>query len=167
MDLQNYIRDIQNFPKEGITFKDITPLLQSPEAFTYTIESMAKNLTDADVIVWLDARGFIFASAIAYALEKPLVIVRKTGKLPHTAHTEKYDLEYGSASFDLHIDSIEEGQKVAIIDDVLATGGTAKAAWNLVKKSGWILHSYNFLMELSFLDGRKNLTSKINSLITY
>ena len=168
MELKKYIRDIENFPQQWVVFKDITPLLASPEAFSYVIENMAKNLLDVDVIVGLDARGFIFASALSYALEKPLILVRKTSKLPYTTITEKYSLEYGEASFDMHIDSIVPWQKVAIVDDVLATWGTIGAAIKLVEKLGGKVDSLNFLIELSFLEGRKNTSSHpINSLINY
>lgn len=168
MELKNYIRDVVDFPQKWVIFKDITPLLASPEAFSFVIEDMAKNLVDIDVIVGLDARGFIFASALSYALEKPLVLIRKTSKLPHETITEKYSLEYGEASFDIHKDSIKLWQKVAIVDDVLATWGTMWAAIKLVERLGGKVDSLNFLMELSFLDGKKNISSySINSLIQY
>lgn len=168
MNLKDYIRDVPDFPKKGVIFKDITPLLSSNEAFSYTIDTLAKNLKDADVIVWLDARGFILASPIAYKLNKPLVIVRKTGKLPYKTLNKSYSLEYGEASLDIHIDSIKPWQKVALVDDVLATGGTMLSALELTRELWWEIHSCNFLMTLSFLPWEKALADyTCHSLITY
>ncbi|NDK08741.1 adenine phosphoribosyltransferase [Candidatus Gracilibacteria bacterium] len=168
MNLEQYIRDIVDFPKEGIVFKDITTLLINPEAFCYTIDKFAEKLGDVDKIVGLDARGFIFASAVAYKLKKPLVIVRKTGKLPHDTITESYSLEYGKNSMDIHIDSINKGDKIAIVDDLLATGGTVQASINLVEKLGGVIDSLNFVIELDFLEANKKLSKyNINSLVHY
>lgn len=168
MNLEQYIRDIVDFPKEWIVFKDITTLLINPEAFCYTIDKFAEKLWDVDKIVWLDARGFIFASAVAYKLKKPLVIVRKTWKLPHDTITESYSLEYWKNSMDIHIDSINKWDKIAIVDDLLATGWTVQASINLVEKLGWVIDSLNFVIELDFLEANKKLSKyNINSLVHY
>lgn len=168
MELKNYIRDVENFPIEWIVFKDITPLLQNPVAFNETIDRFSKLISDSDVIVWLDARGFLFAWALAYKLNKPLVIVRKSWKLPYKTISIDYELEYWKNTFDLHIDSIKSWQKVAIIDDLLATWWTALAACQLVEKLWWIVDSVNFVVDLTFLDWKKKLKNyKINSILEY
>ncbi|MDD3144906.1 MAG: adenine phosphoribosyltransferase [Candidatus Gracilibacteria bacterium] len=168
MDFKKYIREVKDFPKEGIDFKDITTLLQEPKVFSKVIDKISKNISDADVIIGLDARGFLFAGALAYKLGKPLVIVRKKGKLPYETISVDYELEYGKNTFDLNIDAVEKGQKVAIIDDLLATGGTALAACQLVEKLGGEIHSLNFLIDLTFIDRKDILKGyKINSLCEY
>lgn len=168
MDISSYIRDIPNYPKEGIVFKDITPLLQNSEALSYVVEKMAEGLEDIDVIVGLDARGFIFAGAIAYLLKKPLVIIRKTWKLPYKTNTVQYELEYGNASFDIHIDAIKPWQKVAIIDDLLATGWTVDAACKLVKGLEGKVWALRFVINLSFLPWYQKLSEyNIQSILTY
>lgn len=168
MDLKKYIRDVENFPIEWIIFKDISPILENPEAFWYAVEELSKNCENIDKIVWLDARGFIFWAALAYKLKKPFVMVRKTWKLPYKTISQSYELEYGKASFDIHIDSILPWDKVVIIDDLLATGWTAKASIQLIEKLGWIVKSLNFIINLKFLNWEKNLEwYKINSLIEY
>lgn len=134
IDIKQYIRDVPNFPKPGITFKDIAPLLQNPKALHHTIHQLSTKVKDADVIVGLDARGFIFGAAVAHYLGKSFVMVRKRGKLPGKTIEEGYDLEYGSSTQAIQQDSIQTGQRVAIIDDVLATGGTAAAACKLIQK---------------------------------
>lgn len=168
MNLNNHIRDIPDFPKAWILFKDITPLLENPEAFSETIDRLALLVKDSDKLVWLDARWFIFASAVAYKLKKPLVLIRKAWKLPYKTIDVNYDLEYGSDSFSMHIDSINPWEKVAIIDDLLATGWTAKAAIDLIEKSGWIIENLNFviiLKELNWIEKFK--WYKVNSLVNY
>lgn len=168
MELKNYIRDVENFPIEWIIFKDITPLLQNPDAFNETIERFSKLILDVDVIIWLDARWFLFAWALAYKLNKPLVIVRKTWKLPYETISVNYELEYWKNTFDLHIDAIKSWQKVAIIDDLLATWWTAYAACQLVEKLGWIVDSVNFVVDLTFLNWKGKLKNyKINSILEY
>ena len=167
MNLDACIRDIPDFPRPGILFKDITPLLQDPEAFQLAIDTMATNLEWVDVIVWLDARWFLFASALAYKLKKPLVIVRKSWKLPFKKIGIDYGLEYGKSSFELNIDAFESGKQVAIIDDLLATGGSAQAAISLVKQLWWEVHSCHFVIELEWLWGREKLDWEIFSLLKY
>lgn len=157
--VEDYIRIVPDFPKPGISFKDITPLLETPEAFRNTIDLFAEKIKDMpiDKIVAIDSRGFIFGAALAYKLNKGLVLVRKKGKLPHGTIEESYDLEYGSATLEIHQDSIEKGENVIIIDDVLATGGTIKATVNLVKKIGGKVQTVLFLIELGFLNGKEKL----------
>ncbi len=168
MQLQDYIRDIPDFPKPGIMFKDITTLLAHPEAFAASVDMLAELVKDADKIVWLDARWFIFASAVAYKLRKPLVLIRKKWKLPYKTIDISYDLEYGSDSFSMHTDSIASGEKIAIVDDLLATGWTAKAAIDLIEKSGWIIDSLNFVIILDELNWISKLEGhKVNSLVSY
>jgi adenine phosphoribosyltransferase len=160
IDLKQYIRDIPDFPKEGIIFHDITPLLQNAKVFETTIETMADLLsgTEIDYLVGIESRGFIFASALALRLRTGLVIVRKPGKLPYVTINASYDLEYGSDSLEVHRDAIHHNSKVVLIDDLLATGGTAKAAGDLVEKLGGEIVGYCFLVELTELEGEKRLS---------
>lgn len=168
MDFKQYIREVKDFPKEGIDFKDITTLMQDPKVFKEVINVLAQFVKDADVIVWLDARWFLFAWALAYKLEKPLVIVRKKWKLPYKTISVDYELEYWKNTFDLHIDAIKPNQKVAIIDDLLATGGTALAACQLVEQLWWVIQSLNFIIDLTFLDWKHKLKwYNINSICEY
>jgi len=169
-DLQTIIREIPDFPKAGILFYDITTLLQDGEAFQQTVNQMAASWADKqiDVVVGIEARGFIFASALAYKLGAGLVIVRKPGKLPYKTKTVTYALEYGTDSLQIHEDAIAKGQRVLIVDDVLATGGTVKAVTELVGQFDATIAGMAFLSELSFLHGREKLQGiEITSLITY
>jgi adenine phosphoribosyltransferase len=158
-DLRKYIRDIPNFPKEGIIFHDITTLLQNAKAFGQAIDMMAETLTGKGVeyLIGIEARGFIFASALAYKLRTGLVIVRKLGKLPFEKINASYDLEYGKDIMEVHRDAISGGSKVVLVDDLLATGGTAAAVGNLVNKLGGEIVGYSFLVELTELKGRERL----------
>jgi adenine phosphoribosyltransferase len=158
-DLKQKIRDVPDFPKEGILFKDITPLLADGEAFKHTIDAIAEQWAhkQIDVIVGIEARGFIFASALAYKLGIGVVIVRKPGKLPYKTHAVTYELEYGRDSLEIHQDAIKPGQNILIIDDVLATGGTVKAVAELLQKFDATLTGIAFLAELAFLNGREKL----------
>lgn len=168
MNLNDYIKDIVDFPKKGIVFKDISPLLASSEAFNACIDLLAENIWDAEVIVWLDARGFIFGWALAYKLQKPFVAVRKAWKLPDETISIQYDLEYGSNTFEIHKNAISKWQKVVVIDDLLATWWTAQAACELIEKLWWEILSVEFVIELAFLQGRKNLSKyRVNSLLKY
>ena len=157
--IENTVRDIKDFPKEGIVFKDITPVLACPQTFKATVEKMCAPYKDVkiDKIVALDARGFIFGSAMAYELGAGITPVRKAGKLPYETESYSYDLEYGSATLEIHTDAIEAGEYVLIIDDLLATGGTAEAAIELVERQGANIVSVDFFMELGFLNGREKL----------
>jgi adenine phosphoribosyltransferase len=170
MDLTTYIRDIPDFPKPGILFKDITPLLAEPSAFQRAVDLMADHYRsdNIDAIGAAEARGFLFAAPLALRLRKPLVPLRKPGKLPHRTHALRYDLEYGTAELHMHIDAISAGARVLLIDDVLATGGTMRAACDLIEKAGGSVASCAFLIELSFLAGRDKLKPfEVFSLIRY
>ncbi|WP_461204548.1 adenine phosphoribosyltransferase [Clostridium sp. DL1XJH146] len=170
MNLKEKIRVIEGFPKEGISFKDITTLLQDGEAFKYAVDLMVDNLKDKkiDVIVGPEARGFLFGTPIAYSLGIGFVPVRKKGKLPSETIGVDYDLEYGNDTLEIHSDSIKPGQRVAIVDDLLATGGTINSAAKLIEKCGGEVVSINFLIELTELNGRDKLANyDINSLIEY
>ncbi|QTA37424.1 adenine phosphoribosyltransferase [Thermosipho ferrireducens] len=170
MDLKKFIRDIPDFPEKGIIFRDITPLLKDKNAFQYAINEMTTALKsiDFDVIAAPEARGFIFGGALAYNLGKSFVPIRKPGKLPYKTLSEKYQLEYGTAELEIHEDAINEGEKVLIFDDVLATGGTAKTLKSLIEKTGGIVAGMAFLIELTYLNPRKLLKDeKVISLITY
>lgn len=158
-DLKKYVRDIPGFPKEGINFHDITPLLQNPKAFSFAVDTMAETVSDKNIqyIVGVEARGFIFGSALAYKLDAGLVIVRKLGKLPSETINASYDLEYGEDVLELHKDSISHGENVLLVDDLLATGGTASAVGELVNKLGGNIVGYLFLIELTSLNGREKL----------
>jgi adenine phosphoribosyltransferase len=158
--LKSVIRDIPDFPKEGIIFKDITPLLSNSNSFKKTIDVMKDRYKDKkiDQVVGVEARGFIFASALAYALGCGVVMVRKPGKLPYKTFQKTYSLEYGEDCVEIHQDAFEKGQNVIIIDDVLATGGTLAACIELVNKNFEVdLVEVCFLIELDFLKGRENL----------
>lgn len=158
-DLKSFIRDIPGFPKEGIVFHDITPLLQNARAFETAVDKMANILDghEIDYLVGIEARGFIFASALTLKLGTGLVIARKPGKLPYVTINASYDLEYGTDSLEVHSDAIHDGSKVVLIDDLLATGGTAAAAGNLVEQLGGVVLGYCFLVELTELGGDKKL----------
>ncbi len=169
-ELKKHIRDIPNFPKEGIIFRDITPLLQDAEAFRKAVDAMTGPIRDKQVeyIVGIEARGFIFASALAYKLETGLVIVRKPGKLPYEKLNTSYELEYGSSALEIHKDAISGGHKILIVDDLLATGGTATAIGDLVRRLGGEILGYSFLVELTDLGGREELKPyNVWSLIKY
>lgn len=170
MQLENYIRDIPDFPQPGIIFKDITPLLAAPEAFRETVGRMAESLRgrSLDAVVVVDARGFLFGAAIAYELGLPIVPVRKPGKLPYDTVSVTYTLEYGEDTIEMHTDGVAAGQRVAVVDDVLATGGTLAAACQLVEKAGAAVDVLSLVVELSFLEGREKLQGyEISSVLTY
>lgn len=168
--LYEAVRDVPDFPKPGILFKDITPILASGELFALAIDLFAAACTGKNIhkIVGIDARGFMFGAATAYKLGLGFVPVRKKGKLPYKTESAAYQLEYGEAVVEMHIDAIEPGERVVLIDDLLATGGTAAAAAKLINKVGGELVEAQFLIELEFLDGRKNLDSlPIQSFLKY
>ena len=170
MSLKKYIRDIQGFPKEGILFKDITPLLIDPIARNKTLEILVSSLKDKkiDKVIGVESRGFFFGILLAQKLNAGFVPVRKPKKLPFETISASYELEYGTDTLEMHIDAIQKGDKVLIHDDVLATGGTAKAVCELVEQLGGEIVQMNFLMELSFLNGREKLGNKdIFAAITY
>ena len=170
MDLKSKIRVIENFPKEGISFKDITTLLQDGEALKYSIDKMAESLREknVDIVVGPEARGFIFGVPVAYALGAGFVPVRKPGKLPAETIETSYSLEYGSDTLAIHKDSIKPGQRVAIVDDLLATGGTLSSVVKLVEELGGEVVSINFAIELTGLEGREKFKNyNVESLIKY
>src|SRR6266702_3083356 len=169
-DIQSAIRNIPDFPKPGIQFKDITPLLADARLFAATIDLMTENLKPGmvDAVVGIDARGFIFAAAAAIKLEAGFVPIRKKGKLPFQTHEQEYELEYGTATVACHVDALKPGSRVLLIDDLLATGGTAAAAAALVQRLGAQILEISFLIELSFLAGREKLKNyPVRSLVVY
>ena len=170
MNLQDYIRDIPDFPKEGILFKDITPLLADPAALRETIRQLADQFKDAGAtkILGAEARGFIFGAALACEMEIGFIPVRKLGKLPHKILTATYDLEYGTDTLCIHEDALKPHEKVLIIDDVLATGGTIGGILQLVNQVGAEVTGIGFLMELSFLNGREKMRGyQVESLVSF
>ena len=169
-DLAAMVRDVPDFPKPGILFKDITPLLQDAEAFRQAIDRMAEAWAGKkiDVVLGIEARGFLFASALAYKLNAGLVIVRKPGKLPYKTKSVTYALEYGTDSLQIHDDALRAGQRVLIVDDVLATGGTVKAVTELVRQFNADIAGIAFLSELAFLRGREKLAAfELSTLIAF
>jgi adenine phosphoribosyltransferase len=169
-DIARAIRNVPDFPKPGIQFKDITPVLADARLFHGCIDLLTANLKpgDVDAIVGIDARGFIFAAAAAIKLNCGFVPVRKKGKLPYHTHEQSYDLEYGSNTIAIHIDAVKPGARVVLVDDLLATGGTAAAAVALLEKVGAKIIETNFLIELSFLNGKQKLQGHpVRSLVVY
>lgn len=170
MDLRTFIRDVPDFPKKGILFKDIMPLLQDPHALRYTVDRLAEFSAPKkpDVILGAEARGFILGAALAYSIGAGFVPARKPGKLPWQVCSSEYELEYGVDTLEMHTDAIRPGQRIIIHDDLLATGGTAKAKVNLVERAGGIVVGLAFVIELGFLEGRKKLDGyDVFSLIAY
>lgn len=167
-DLLQYIRVIEDFPKPGISFKDITTLIGHPEGFKKTLDALEALHKDnpPDVIAGIESRGFIFGAALADRFDCGLVLVRKKGKLPAATYEETYELEYGTATLEVHTDAFEPGQRVLLIDDLLATGGTAAASVKLIEQAGGKVIAADFVIELDFLEGRGKLTGvTVNSLI--
>ncbi|MBU1693702.1 MAG: adenine phosphoribosyltransferase [Verrucomicrobia bacterium] len=158
--LKNAIRDIPDFPKEGIIFKDITPLLAEPSLFKLAVDTLADRHLESriDRVCVVESRGFLFGSAVAYRLGAGIVPIRKKGKLPHETLEAAYDLEYGTATLQVHVDAFEPGTRVLLIDDLLATGGTAEASARLIEQLGGKIIEIQFLIELAFLNGREKLT---------
>jgi adenine phosphoribosyltransferase len=159
MDLRQYIRDIPDFPKPGILFKDITPLLATPAAFREVIRILTEHYKDRGVgaVAAAEARGFLIAAPLALTLERPLIPLRKPGKLPYQTHSSKYELEYGNAELQVHIDAFAPGAAVLVVDDLLATGGTLKAGCELVAKAGARVLGCAVMVELTSLKGRELL----------
>ena len=169
--IKSKIRDVPDFPREGILFKDITTVLQHPAAFKHCIDLLAQHFEKQkiDYIAGIESRGFIFGSALAYKMEKGFIPIRKPGKLPHKTERVSYELEYGTDSLEIHADAVEPGKRVLIVDDLLATGGTAEAALKLVKKIGGVVIGIAFVIELEFLKGREKLPEdcQITRLISF
>ena len=168
--MEDYVRSIPDFPEPGIIFRDVTSVLQDADGLHMAIDKMQELLADTefDVLAGAESRGFIFGMPIAYNLHKPFVPIRKKGKLPRETVSVSYDLEYGSAEIEMHKDSIKPGQKVVIVDDLIATGGTVEAAAKLVEQLGGVVVKIVFLMELAGLEGRKKLEKyDVASVIRY
>ena len=168
--VEDYIRSIPDFPEEGIIFRDITSVIESAEGLKLAIDELAKLLegVECDVIAGTESRGFVFGMPLAYLLNKPFVMVRKAGKLPCETISKTYDLEYGTATIDIHKDAITKGQKVVLVDDLIATGGTMKAAAELIEELGGEVAKILFLIELKGLEGRKVLEGyEVASVVEY
>lgn len=171
MNIDTFIRDIPDWPKAGVVFKDITPLLRDPAALAMAVELMVNPFRgqQIDLVVGAESRGFIFGTAIAQALSAGFVPVRKPKKLPHTVHGIDYDLEYGKDRLEVHSDAVQPGQRVLMVDDLLATGGTMRACCDLVRQMGGEIAGISLLIELTFLPGRKGLENygQIHSVLKY
>ena len=170
IDLKRYIRDVPDWPKEGILFRDITPLLINPAAFAAAVDALCADFMDAGVeyVAAVEARGFIFGSSVAEKLGVGFVPIRKKGKLPWRTESISYDLEYGTDTLEVHCDAVENGGKVLMVDDLLATGGTMAAACKLIEKIGGIVAGIAFLVELADLQGREKIANyKVSSVISY
>jgi len=162
MDLKKYIRSIPDYPKKGILFRDITTLIKDRDAFKECIDQISKILIklNFDKIAAIESRGFVFASALCYNLSKPLILIRKKGKLPAEKYSQNFELEYGKATLEIHTDSVKPEEKVLILDDLIATGGTSEAGAKLVEKSGGVVSGFVFVINLFDLGGKKLLNDK-------
>jgi adenine phosphoribosyltransferase len=168
--MKDLVRDVPAFPKPGVTFKDITPLLADAEGFATCVDGLADRFAveQVDKVIGIEARGFIVAGAVAYRLGAGFVPVRKKGKLPWRVHSDSYQLEYGVDTLEVHTDAVQEGERALILDDVLATGGTAAAAWRLVEKLGGEVVGLGCVIELGFLGGRQRLEGlDVEALVSY
>ena len=168
--LTQHIRDVSDFPQAGVVFKDLTPLLGQPDAFRFAVDAIADHFATVpiDRVIGIEARGFILAAPIAYRCGAGFVPIRKAGKLPWAVAREEYSLEYGTDKLEIHRDAIHPGERVLVVDDVLATGGTASAAVRLVEGLGAVVVGLGFLVELAFLGGRGQLGERdVMSLLTY
>ncbi len=168
--LKEHVREIPDYPKPGISFKDITPLLAAPDAFTASVDALAAPFADQriDKVLGIEARGFVFAAPIAYHFAAGFVPVRKAGKLPWQIEREEYELEYGSDLLEVHKDAVHPGERVLIVDDVLATGGTASAVVRLTERLGGEVIGLTFVIELEFLGGRKKLPGRVvHTVVSY
>ena len=168
--LEDYVTTIPNFPKEGIMFRDVTTILSDKDGFKLAVDGLIEALKDVDfdLVLGSESRGFIFGAPVAYALNKGFILVRKKGKLPRATFSEDYELEYGTATLEMHQDAIEKGQKVVIIDDLIATGGTTEAIIRLAEREGGKIVKIGFVMELEGLKGRERLKGyDVFSLINY
>lgn len=170
MDIKNLIRDVYDFPKEGIIFKDITTVLKDPAGLKESIDKLQEVLKDVefDYVIGPESRGFIFGVPIAYNMNKGFIPIRKAGKLPYKTKSKEYALEYGSATIEMHVDAIKPGDKVVIVDDLLATGGTSRAMVDLIEDLGGQVVKLAYLIELEFLDGRKVIGDYlVDSIVKY
>lgn len=169
-DLKKTIREVPDFPKPGINYYDVSTLFRDAEAFHTAVEVLVERYTGdrIDAFAGIESRGFILAAAMAHRLKTGMIMVRKAGKLPAATESEDYELEYGSACLEMHTDAVEPGQRIVVVDDLLATGGTAAAAGRIIKRLGARVEGYGFMVELGFLGGRNELGSdNVFSLITY
>jgi len=170
MDLKSYIRAVPDFPQPGVLFRDITPLLAAPEALGHVVETLARRYEgrEVDKVLGIESRGFVFGAPLALRLDAGFVPVRKAGKLPGKTLRRAYSLEYGQAVLEIHADALRPGERVVLIDDLLATGGTARAAAELVEEAGGIVEEIVFVVELAFLRGRDALGERpVHSLVVY
>ena len=167
--IKNAIRDVHNFPKEGIVFKDITPIMLDPILSKDMVDSLVEKYKNEkiDAIAGIESRGFLFGYPLAIKLGVPFILIRKIGKLPYNKISHSYDLEYGSATIEMHVDAVSKGQKVLIHDDLLATGGSAEAAAKLLQKCGAEIAGFNFLVSLDFLEGKNKLTNFSDKIISF
>jgi adenine phosphoribosyltransferase len=158
--IASHVIDVPDFPKPGIVFKDLSPLFADGAAFRRTVDAIADNPDGYDLVAGIEARGFLLAAGVAYATGVGLVPVRKSGKLPRATHAASYDLEYGTATLEIHTDAFLPGHRVLVVDDVLATGGTAAATVSLIERSGAAVTGVAFVLELGFLEGRSRLPGR-------
>ena len=168
--IKDRIRDIPDFPKPGIIFKDITPLVKDPSALRFAVAQLTEPFLDRNItaVAGMEARGFIFGSLVAWELKLPFIPLRKPGKLPYDAQSISYDLEYGTASLEIHTDALDKDDRVLLVDDLLATGGTAKASCELIERLGATVEALAFIIELDFINGREKLENyEIHSLLHY
>ncbi len=168
--LKDYVTEIPDFPKEGILFRDITTVINNPEGFHMAVDGLVDLVKDKDfdLVIGTESRGFVFGAPVAYALDKGFILARKKGKLPRETISESYDLEYGQATLEIHKDAIQPGQKVVLIDDLIATGGTTEAVVKMVERLGGEVVKIGFVMELAGLKGREKLKGyDVESLIVY
>lgn len=168
--LKNHIAEVADFPRVGVDFKDITPLFADPDAFRFAVDALADHVAgdQVDLVVAIEARGFVTAAPVAYRIGSGVVLIRKEGKLPRQVESSVYALEYGEGVLEVHADSIPSGARVLIVDDVLATGGTAAAAVELVERLGGVVVGLGFLAELAFLHGRDRLAGRdVTTLVVY
>jgi len=170
--LKDAIRDIPDFPKPGIMFKDITPIMKNPVLSNQVLDHLAEVYRDQkiDAVAGIESRGFLFGYPLAMRLGVPFILIRKKGKLPHKTIQYDYDLEYGTATIEMHIDAIQAGERILIHDDLLATGGSAEAAGKLIEKAGGVVAGFDFLVELEFLNGASKLkafSNNITNLVAY
>lgn len=170
--VKNAIRDITDFPKKGIVFKDITPILQNPELCTEIVNHVKEKVRHLDIegVAGIESRGFLIGVPLAMALNVPFILIRKKGKLPYKTVSYKYDLEYGSAEIEMHIDAVKPNQNILLHDDLLATGGSASAACELIKMQGANITAINFLVDLTFLNGKQIIqkySNHISSVVSY
>ena len=170
MELKGFIREIPDFPQPGILYRDITPMLRDPGAFQYVIDRLLARFKDqeVDAIVAVESRGFLFGAPLAHQMNKPLVPVRKPGKLPADVHSVKYALEYGTSTMEMHVDALSQGERVLLLDDVLATGGSLAATAQLVEMAGGVVGGIGVVIELTELNGRRQLDGyEVYSLVKY